>query len=68
MFSTDCSSNDLMFLLNGAWVTMQLTFWSIILGSLAGLLFGLLRALLPRASLPLAWVCLLYTSPSPRDS
>ena len=47
MFSTGFSSNDLLFLLNGAWVTLQLTFWSIMLGSLAGLLFGLLRALLP---------------------
>ncbi|PTT87601.1 amino acid ABC transporter, partial [Pseudomonas sp. HMWF031] len=34
MFATDFSSNDLLFLLNGAWVTLQLTFWSIILGSL----------------------------------
>ncbi|MBV6821933.1 amino acid ABC transporter permease [Pseudomonas sp. PD9R] len=62
MFATDFSSNDLMFLLNGAWVTLQLTFWSIILGSLAGLLFGLLRALLPRASLPLAWVLDIFRS------
>jgi polar amino acid transport system permease protein len=62
MFSTDFSSNDLMFLLNGAWVTMQLTFWSIILGSLAGLVFGLLRALLPRASQPLAWVLDVFRS------
>lgn len=62
MFSTDFSSNDLMFLLNGAWVTMQLTFWSIILGSLAGLFFGLLRALLPRASRPLAWVLDVFRS------
>lgn len=62
MFATDFSSNDLMFLLNGAWVTLQLTFWSIILGSLAGLLFGLLRALLPRASLPLAWVLDVFRS------
>ena len=62
MFATDFSSNDLLFLLNGAWVTLQLTFWSIILGSLAGLLFGLLRALLPRASLPLAWVLDVFRS------
>ncbi|MEJ5056724.1 MULTISPECIES: amino acid ABC transporter permease [unclassified Pseudomonas] len=62
MFATDFSSNDLMFLLNGAWVTLQLTFWSIILGSIAGLLFGLLRALLPRASLPLAWVLDVFRS------
>ena len=62
MFATDFSSNDLLFLLNGAWVTLQLTFWSIILGSLAGLLFGLLRALVPRASLPLAWVLDVFRS------
>jgi polar amino acid transport system permease protein len=62
MFTTGFSSNDLMFLLNGAWVTLQLTFWSIILGSIAGLLFGLLRALLPRASLPLAWVLDVFRS------
>ena len=89
MFSTSFSWNDLQFLLNGAWVTLQLTCWAILLGTFAGLIFGLLRALLPRASLPLAWVldvfrsvplliqfvlfnslksiCLLYTSPSPRD-
>jgi polar amino acid transport system permease protein len=62
MFNTGFSSNDLLFLLNGAWVTLQLTFWSIMLGSLAGLLFGLLRALLPRASLPLAWVLDVFRS------
>ncbi|EJM68921.1 amino acid ABC transporter permease [Pseudomonas sp. NPDC089918] len=62
MFDTGFSSNDLLFLLNGAWVTLQLTFWSIMLGSLAGLLFGLLRALLPRASLPLAWVLDVFRS------
>jgi His/Glu/Gln/Arg/opine family amino acid ABC transporter permease subunit len=62
MFATGFSSNDLIFLLNGAWVTLQLTFWSIILGSIAGLLFGLLRALLPRASLPLAWVLDVFRS------
>ena len=62
MFTTSFSINDLLFLLNGAWVTLQLTFWSIILGSVAGLLFGLLRALLPRASLPLAWVLDVFRS------
>ncbi|PMY49024.1 MULTISPECIES: amino acid ABC transporter permease [Pseudomonas] len=62
MFSTSFSWNDLLFLLDGAWVTLQLTFWSIILGSFTGLLFGLLRALLPRASLPLAWVLDVFRS------
>ncbi len=62
MFTTSFSWNDLLFMLDGAWVTLQLTFWSIILGTLAGLLFGLLRALLPRASLPLAWVLDVFRS------
>ncbi|SEE78626.1 MULTISPECIES: amino acid ABC transporter permease [Pseudomonas] len=62
MFSTGFSWNDLLFLLNGAWVTLQLTCWAILLGTFAGLLFGLLRALLPRASLPLAWVLDVFRS------
>ena len=62
MLTTSFSWNDLLFMLDGAWVTLQLTFWSIILGTLAGLLFGLLRALLPRASLPLAWVLDVFRS------
>nr|WP_180206908.1 MULTISPECIES: amino acid ABC transporter permease [unclassified Pseudomonas]NYU07231.1 amino acid ABC transporter permease [Pseudomonas sp. SbOxS1]WCM54142.1 amino acid ABC transporter permease [Pseudomonas sp. WJP1] len=62
MFSTEFSANDLLFLLDGAWVTLQLTFWAIILGSVAGLLFGLLRALFPRVSLPLAWVLDVFRS------
>jgi His/Glu/Gln/Arg/opine family amino acid ABC transporter permease subunit len=62
MFTTSFSWNDLLFLLDGAWVTLQLTFWAIMLGSFAGLLFGLLRALLPRASLPLAWVLDVFRS------
>lgn len=62
MFSTSFSWNDLMFLLNGAWVTLQLTCWAILLGTLVGLLFGLLRALLPRLTLPLAWVLDVFRS------
>ena len=62
MFSTSFSWNDLLFLLNGAWVTLQLTSWAILLGTFAGLIFGLLRALLPRASLPLAWVLDIFRS------
>ncbi|MDI3354830.1 amino acid ABC transporter permease [Pseudomonas sp. UYIF39] len=62
MLTTSFSWNDLLFLLDGAWVTLKLTFWSIILGSFAGLCFGLLRALLPRASLPLAWVLDVFRS------
>lgn len=62
MLSTSFSWNDLLFLLNGAWVTLQLTCWAILLGTLVGLLFGLLRALLPRLTLPLAWVLDVFRS------
>ncbi|WP_110971628.1 amino acid ABC transporter permease [Pseudomonas huaxiensis] len=62
MLTTGFTWNDLLFMLDGAWVTLQLTFWAILLGSFAGLLFGLLRALAPRASLPLAWVLDVFRS------
>jgi polar amino acid transport system permease protein len=62
MFSTSLTSTDLLFMLDGAWVTLQLTFWAILLGSFVGLLCGLLRALAPRASLPLAWLLDVFRS------
>ncbi len=62
MFSTSLTATDLVYMLDGAWVTLQLTFWAILLGSFVGLLCGLLRALLPRTSLPLAWVLDVFRS------
>lgn len=62
MFSTSLTATDLMYMFDGAWITLQLTFWAILLGSFVGLLCGLLRALLPRASLPLAWVLDVFRS------
>ena len=62
MFSTSLTATDLLYMLDGAWVTLQLMFWAILLGSLVGLLCGLLRALAPRASLPLAWVLDVFRS------
>ncbi|MBD8472891.1 amino acid ABC transporter permease [Pseudomonas sp. CFBP 8770] len=62
MFSTSLTATDLLYMLDGAWVTLQLTFWAILLGSFGGLLCGLLRALAPRASLPLAWVLDVFRS------
>lgn len=56
MFSTSLTTSDLLYLLHGAWVTLQLTFWAMILGTLAGIIFGLLRALLPNATRPLGWI------------
>lgn len=62
MFDTSFTWNDFLYLLDGAWVTLQLTFWAILLGSFVGLLCGLLRALLPRATLPLSWVLDVFRS------
>ena len=55
MFSTDFSASDLQFMLAGAWVTLRLTLWAMLIGTLSGALFGLLRATLPRATVPLGW-------------
>lgn len=62
MFFTSLTASDLLFMLQGAWVTLQLTAAAMLIGTLAGVLFGLLRAALPRASLPLAWALDLFRS------
>lgn len=54
MFTTSLTANDLLFLLQGAWTTLAITAMAMLIGTLLGVVFGLLRALLPRASLPLA--------------
>lgn len=62
MFETSFTANDLQFLLAGAWVTVKLTVAAMLLGTLAGVLLGWLRATLPRASLPLGWFLDLFRS------
>lgn len=62
MFSTSFTWNDLLFLLQGAWVTLLLTFWSMLLGTVMGVSCGLLRALLPRATIPLGWFLDIFRS------
>jgi polar amino acid transport system permease protein len=62
MFSTSLTANDLLFMLQGAWVTVQLTAAAMVIGTLAGVICGLLRAALPKASLPLAWVLDVFRS------
>ena len=62
MFETSLTSTDLMFMLDGAWVTLQLTVGAMLIGTFSGVVFGLLRATLPRASLPLAWVLDVFRS------
>jgi His/Glu/Gln/Arg/opine family amino acid ABC transporter permease subunit len=62
MFDTSLTGNDLLFLLQGAWTTLCITFMAMLLGTLLGVLLGLVRALLPRASLPLAAVLDVFRS------
>jgi len=47
MFETDFSTTDLLFMLQGAGVTLALTFWAVLGGTLLGLVLGLLRAISP---------------------
>jgi len=55
-FSTSFTGGDLLFMLRGAWVTLALTFWAMLLGTFCGAVFGMLRAALPRSTAPLGWV------------
>lgn len=62
MFSTSFTWNDFLFLLQGAWITLLLTLGAMAIGTVAGVLCGLLRALLPRATLPLSWLLDVFRS------
>ncbi|MHB9799231.1 amino acid ABC transporter permease [Pseudomonas sp. MT3] len=62
MFSTSFTVNDLMFLLQGAWVTVKLTVGAMLIGTLAGIVLGWLRAALPRATMPVGWFLDIFRS------
>lgn len=47
MFNATVSSHDLLFMLRGAGVTLVLTFWAVLGGTVLGTGFGLLRASWP---------------------
>jgi His/Glu/Gln/Arg/opine family amino acid ABC transporter permease subunit len=47
MFTTDFTSTDFLFMLQGAGVTLALTFWAVLGGTLLGLALGVLRAVSP---------------------
>ncbi|UCH18772.1 MAG: amino acid ABC transporter permease [Burkholderiales bacterium] len=47
MFETDFARTDLWFMLRGAGMTLTLTFWAVLGGTLMGLVFGVLRAIAP---------------------
>ena len=48
MLDTDFTTTDLMFMLHGAGMTLALTFWAVLGGTLMGLVFGVLRTVAPR--------------------
>lgn len=62
MFSTSLTWTDFLFLLEGAGVTLALTFWAMLLGTVVGISCGLLRALLPKATIPLGWFLDIFRS------
>lgn len=62
MFSTSLTSNDIVFLLQGAWVTIQLTALAMLIGTVLGIVFGFLRANFALATLPLAFVLDIFRS------
>jgi len=47
MFTASVSWNDILFMLQGAGVTLLLTFWAVLGGTIMGLIFGLIRATFP---------------------
>jgi hydroxyproline transport system permease protein len=61
-FETSFSWGDFLFLLQGAWVTILLTLAAMLIGTLAGVLCGLLRALFPKSTIPLAWLLDVFRS------
>jgi His/Glu/Gln/Arg/opine family amino acid ABC transporter permease subunit len=47
MIETDFTRTDMWFMLQGAGMTLTLTFWAVLGGTLMGLAFGVLRAMAP---------------------
>lgn len=62
MFSSSFTGTDFLFMLDGAWVTLKLTLWAMLIGTLAGTFFGLLRSVAPRITAPLAWLLDVFRS------
>ena len=63
MFHTSLSLNDIMFLLQGAGVTLLITFWAMLGGTILGIVFGVVRATTPWwATAPLAFLLDIFRS------
>lgn len=57
MYETSMSWNDLLFLLEGTWQTLSITFWAVAGGTILGVGFGLVRATGPWwVTVPLGFV------------
>lgn len=48
MFETSLTLNDLKFMMEGAGVTLSITFWAMLGGTIFGIILGYLRAIAPR--------------------
>lgn len=55
MFTTKLTWSDLVYLSNGALVTIELTVAAMAIGTALGIIFGFIRAGMPKISMPLAW-------------
>lgn len=62
MFTSSFSYTDLLILLQGAWVTLQLTFWAVLIGTVVGSLLGWLRSVWPKAAMPIGWLLDVFRS------
>lgn len=63
LFQTSFTLNDLWFMLKGAGVTLSLTFWAVLGGTLLGVVFGLVRASVPWwANAPIGFVLDIFRS------
>ncbi|WP_425105370.1 amino acid ABC transporter permease [Ancylobacter sp.] len=47
MFYTNMTFTDLMFILKGAGVTLSVTFWAVLGGTLLGMVLGVIRSIVP---------------------
>ena len=63
MFHTNLTINDIGFLLQGAGVTLLITFWAMLGGTILGIIFGVFRATVPWwLSAPLAFLLDIFRS------
>lgn len=62
MFTTSLTGTDVLYLLQGAGVTLELTACAMLAGTVAGVVIGVLYTLLPRATIPLAWFLDIFRS------